>query len=419
MLNDSQKKNPNLDEIETHIMKDDLNDLENMSYQKKEEKVEVSQPKKAVPYPISSRLNSSFDPNASSISKPDPKPSLSSNPKMDSDPKPNQKPSLASIPKPDPNPNPNNNPKPNLNTSQSPSLSSKTSESPFFNQKDWGKKDERIEKEIYISAEAGKAEAKKSGFGRVIFVAIFVSILLIFGVGGYYFWMTRIDVENEIVKPSFQNEIVEAPREEVVPDFSSEMPNYLMLNDNQVSQASILAVFKEVSSKIIASGLSTPVEFIVTDSKNMPLTLNDFSLRAGIVFPIDVTDNFGQEFSLFFYNEDGKVKMGLVIDSENDDQLKAALLEEEESLIASFDVFYLGDVVSAQENVVFKSSTYMNQEVRYHNLDFTNKLSMDYTIREEKVYFATSEKALREIIEYVSQEEDEVVDLELDEINQQ
>jgi hypothetical protein len=52
----------------------------------------------------------------------------------------------------------------------------------------------------------------------------------------------------------------------------------------------------------------------------------------------------------------------------------------------------------------FSDSSYLGQSVRYHNLDMTDKLSMDYAIYKGDVYFATSEQALRAVLDYASQQ---------------
>lgn len=368
MDNDSMKKNNSLGDVEIRTMKDDL---ENSNYKKESPLPEN--------YVVSPTKTSPFVP---------------------------PKPPFIPVPKPSPTPVPKLSP-----TSSSTSLPPAT-ESPFFNQKSWDKKEEKRKEDIYMPARDEKDETKKSGMGGIIFSSVLISVILIAGVGAYYFWMTRVDKERSVNIDLLPNNLNNENEENLMEDditvetqdtgeFSSESPNYLMLSDEQVTKESVAALLDETSEKIITSGAKTPLEFIVTDNKNNPLLFKVFAQIAGISLPLEVINNLDQDFSLYFFNEEGKMKLGMGIDSKNDIDLKVALLQEEKSLFSSLRMLYLDYVITEQE-MTFSESIYLDQYVRYYNLDSADKLSLDYTVYGEKgrLYFAISEKTLKAILDY-------------------
>lgn len=278
----------------------------------------------------------------------------------------------------------------------------------------WQKNNNLSKKEdIYVKGDKGDKTEKKEegkehhGLGKVITFAVVLSVILIAGAGGYYFWMTRMNgnenppenipnnVENNNSNPVENNK-------PVLPSFSTTGPNYLKMDFTSADKSSIESVLKENMDKVYESKIAVPVEFILTDNENNPITFSDFAKKANIVLSKGVADSLEDSFSVYVYVDNDMPRIGIAVDSGSDAVLKKALLVEEKGLMDELSVLFAGTNYSPDENAVFKSSKYMENDIRYINVPAAQNLSIDYTVSDNQWVIGTSQMTLHAILDSMS-----------------
>ena len=167
-------------------------------------------------------------------------------------------------------------------------------DSPFLMQEEWQKSAAELKEENF-------ADEKKSGLGRSIMWGIIIFAALAITAGAYYFWVTRnsdlADLPLESLPPA--SDVVEIPPIQ----FSTNTPNYLIINDADLPSGKFL---DEYSQKVLSSSLATPVEFILTDSLNNPISFQDFAGKLGISLPESIMNKLKSSFSLTYLTTRGK-----------------------------------------------------------------------------------------------------------------
>lgn len=269
--------------------------------------------------------------------------------------------------------------------------------SPFLNPENNPTLENRIDKEIQSTA---KSQSQEYGFwGRIVTIAIIAFVILVSGIGGYYFWITR----QKPVEPATETPASPVVKEPVLP-FSIDKPNYLNVDLENSDSEKIKQTISQEDQKIIDSKITSPVEFIVSDLQNNPINFEEFTAKAGIILPIEITSSLNNSFSLFIFNDNGKAKIGLSVDSRDDVKLKSSLSAEESNLINDFGFFLsLSSSNYSSESVKsFSSSSYNELEIRYLNIVSPEELSIDYTIYNNKFILGTTKLTLRSIIDYIN-----------------
>lgn len=267
--------------------------------------------------------------------------------------------------------------------------------SPFLDPKNKLTLENRIDKEIQSTA---KGRSQEYGFwGKIVTIAIIAFVILAVGIGGYYFWITR----QKPTEPIAETPSSPAIEEPVLP-FSIDKPNYLNIDLENSDSDKIKQLLSQKAQEVIDSKITSPIEFIISDLQNNPVNFEEFTAKAGIVLPIELTSNLNNGFSLFVLNDNSKVKMGLSVDSRDDDKLKSALLQEEPNL--SQDLSFLLSLSSgsypSEFEKSFSSSSYKGAEIRYLNIISPEELSIDYVLYNNKLFFGTTKLTLRSIIDY-------------------
>lgn len=272
---------------------------------------------------------------------------------------------------------------------KAPETSAKQSSSPFLSP---GHSVE-IKKE---EARPVQAIKKETNWEKLILAGIICFLLLAFGAGGYYYWISREKKQNaEVV------ELPPPPKDEPI-TFSIEKPNYLPLDIDNSDSAKIKETIKKYVAKVSDSGSLTPVEFIVTDSKNNPMNFSLFASKLGINFSQDLISSLNSEtkFSLFIYNDNQKTRLGLAVDSADDYSLKKAIFQEEANLVKELEPLFL-DIPHNSEVENFSSSSYDGTEIRYNNLTPFGELTVDYAIFQNKLVIGTTKLTIRSIMDHI------------------
>jgi hypothetical protein len=238
---------------------------------------------------------------------------------------------------------------------------------------------------------------KETNWKKLILISLFVFFLLACGAGGYYFWITKQSTQNQVAPQA----PTVSPEETL--SLSIEKPNYLPLDIENSDSTKIKETITKYADKVSASGALTPVEFIVTDTKNNPIGFETFATKVGITFLPDLISSLNSEnkFSLFIYNDNGKTRFGLVVDSKDSYKLKTALLQEELTFPKDMAPL-LQNVPLDLANKAFGSGSYANTEVRYINLTSQNDLSIDYAIFQNKLVMGTTKMTIQSVMDYIN-----------------
>lgn len=270
----------------------------------------------------------------------------------------------------------------------------KQNSSPFLNQTSQIK-DEK--KEIPQQPQQMKKEVK---WEKIIMAGIICFLLLAFGAGGYYYWISKqndpekITNENESENPKpFETENI---------SFSIEKPNYLSIDIVSMSEVEIKETLKKYAKRVADSKALTPIEFIVTDSKNDPINFALFTSKSGISFSQDLLSSLNAEekFSLFIYNDKLNTRLGFAINSMDDYKLKKSISQEEANMTKEIEPLFL-DIPHNLESNTFSSSSYNGTEIRFLNLTPSNELTVDYAIFQNKLVVGTTKMTLRSIMDYI------------------
>lgn len=241
---------------------------------------------------------------------------------------------------------------------------------------------------------------------KPLFLLVATSLILILiASGGYYFWMTRQQETTEVVEDIPLIEPTPEPAPEPTPEpvrpetFATDKPNYL--NADLSNAETIKNDLESYADKVTESGITTPVEFVVTDKQNNPILFSDFASKIGISFNKPLMDNLKETFSLFVYKDVNLTRFGLSIDSQDATNLKTIMAAEEKTLVKELEPIFLSSNYTLAIKS-FNSSSYRNLAIRYINITSPEDLSIDYAVSSNhgKLLVGTTKMTLRSIIDY-------------------
>lgn len=238
-------------------------------------------------------------------------------------------------------------------------------------------------------------EESKTSWGKIIFIAFSLFLLLSIGLGGYYFWVTHSEGFPQIPWLSSKN----FPGEKM-PSFSATNPNYFNIDVEKASKEQIRDQINMYSKEMLANGITSSVEFVVSDLNNSPIDFFTFSQKMGISFSEEVMSNLDRDFSLFIYNDTGKPRLGLVISTPEGEKLRKALVQEEVNLPQDLEGIF--STPYSLEAKPFKNSSYSGIGIRYLNITSPEELSIDYTVTGNQLLIGTTKMTLRSMIDYLS-----------------
>ncbi len=182
--------------------------------------------------------------------------------------------------------------------------------------------------------------------------------------------------------------------------YSQDSPNYLFIDASYDSVDKIRSLMQQYIQKVAQEGYVKPVEFIITDETNAPMSFGIFSGKLGLNISQSVLLNLNNNFRLFIYNDGAVTKVGLTIDSKNDTALTKALLGEEKNLADELSpIFFTNDY---KKDKLFGDSAYGGAKIRYQNIISPENLSVDYTVYKNKLIIGTTKLTLRAIIDKIN-----------------
>ncbi len=249
---------------------------------------------------------------------------------------------------------------------------------------------------------------------KLLFSAILLIIIAIVGFG-YYFYNSQVNAPITPATPPVAVTPEQTPPEQTKPTeqitptvptekYSTNNPNYLPIDFSSVSTADIEAQLVTISTEIKNAASSNPSEFIVVDKNNNPVTLKTFADAVKLTFLPSVFSKLSQDFSLFFYNDNGTVRLGLKIKTASNAKLalQTEMQKQEKTLTSDLAFLFLNTPIEKPQNL-FATSSYNtnNEQVRYLNINSDKTLSIDYMVTSDALFIGSSKDTLRVI--YVKQ----------------
>lgn len=291
------------------------------------------------------------------------------------------------------------NPQPNFPSRISPFLE-KTSSNPIvpLSQKKVGNLVNKIPTEQTLESETSDSSSEFDLKKVFVFSIIFLSVIAL-GIGSYYFWLVR---GNEPEQPPTQELPTAAPVEEtplpaaiVEPEIKITAPqeNTLVLDLKNSTPAKIKTELKNQIEKLPKESFTKPVEFKIRDSQNNLVNFSDFAEKSGLTFAKSLSAYLGESFSLFAFDNGSALGTGLMVESKNDAVLARELLRKEAVLPKDLGVLFLIAAPATTKRVSFSNFTYKDATLRYFNLISPEKLSVDYTVKKNKLIIGTTKAA--------------------------
>jgi flagellar basal body-associated protein FliL len=258
------------------------------------------------------------------------------------------------------------------------------------------------------------AETTTAPSHKVLMYVLIILVQLLVVLGGYYFWLNQKakkvvslqpqDTAAIEIKPSVE---VSAPAPEAETPPAAEIPaekystsktNLLVLDIANMGSEEISAKISQIANEIKGSAATTPYEFTVVDANNNPVVFPIFVAAAKLTISQPTLSLLGTNFSLFIYNDNGVVHLGIGVASKNKLALTKELKLKEKNLATEMSFLYL-DKASLIKSGTFADSTYGNFNIRYFNVSPENNFSLDYTITDTQFFAATSKMTLRAILD--------------------
>ena len=240
---------------------------------------------------------------------------------------------------------------------------------------------------------------------RIAMSVVFASATFLIIFGAYYFWATRQPAEDSRVEKDPSAEIVEreVPVDPVIPKYSAENPNFMTVNTEEDSgedvRNMITSVFVEMKEN---RAEDTILEFIPVDKNNNPIAFSRFAYIFGLDIDENILKKMEEEFVLYLYDDAGENRIGLNIGIKKGtrSEVSADLLAEETFMARDWENLFLGETVEKDAgNIIFNSSEYAGNSIRYVNLNENGDLSIDYSILNERLLIATSKRTIRKIMD--------------------
>jgi len=244
-------------------------------------------------------------------------------------------------------------------------------------------------------------QQKQHAWGKLVFISIIIFTVLIFAALGYYWMLTR-ETESQIEKPPVQQPTIEKTTFQPSNYISPDKPNPLNIDINNFSPLQAKETLNKTAQKVVTTGYSSAVEFVIKDSENTDINFIKFADKIGIKLPSGILETLDTKFSFYIYNDQGISHFGLAINIKDAGKLNDLLASEHSNLPSDFSSIFPESIPSLSIINTGKSS-YGGAEIRFVNIHQPDgKYSVDYSIYKEKLLIGTSKMTIRGIIDYIN-----------------
>lgn len=171
--------------------------------------------------------------------------------------------------------------------------------------------------------------------------------------------------------------------------FSTESANYLSINTNTSTPKIVQTILSQTAQSASTFNSVKPLEFLITDASNIPLSFTSFAKFSGIKLSQTTLNSLGDTFSLFIYTNNHISNIGISIEIKDKMILQESLKKEEPTLIQTLSPLFLGNAPT-QFTGSFNNGVYKNISLRYINIHPDTSLSLDYAITDKYLIIGTS-----------------------------
>lgn len=234
--------------------------------------------------------------------------------------------------------------------------------------------------------------------GRSVVIVAF--LILIAGLGAYYFITVRNATPEASVTSTDSS--ANSPSDNYLKnnsEFYPEKPNYLIIDLAETDQSKIKETLSQYADKVAASNISSVVEFLVIDPQKNPIEFSVFSDKINLTLSTSLSAQLEKSFSLFLYNDNGKRRLGLSIDIEDEADVRKAMIQEEESLAEEIESLFMTSEYHLT-SLNYSNSQHDATPIRYSNITSPEDLSIDYAVSGKKLIIGTTKMTLRSILDY-------------------
>lgn len=276
---------------------------------------------------------------------------------------------------------------------------------------------ENIQKIVEVPTETISINNKPASF-KIIITIIIILVIAIISLGAYYFLLTKkAEPLSTITQPPIETPapiaastpeptptdqtpaIIETP----APKYSQDKPNYLPIDISTLNSEEIKTAFVNVSAELSSTAMNSPYEFTVVDANNNPIAFPIFATAAKFNLSPSLLSSLGNDFSVYFYNDNSKPRLGLSVQVSKKDILSAELIKQEKTFPIDASFLFLNNQPEIKTGV-FANSPYKNYSVRFLNLNASKDLSIDFVSTETKFVIATSKDTERAILDKLDSE---------------
>ncbi len=243
-------------------------------------------------------------------------------------------------------------------------------------------------------------EEQPAPHGKTLNILLVILLLILFIGGGYYFlFIQHYGIYASRIMEHLPGFITNSKQN--VPDFlSSDKPNYLNVDMNRLDKSELQSTLLDYAQKISELTISTPIEFIITDTNNNPLTLREFASKTELGLGEAIMSHLQPEFSIFLFIDQGLKRSGIVLHSDSPEALREAMIKEEASLANALSPLFLASETGSGQGG-FGSSSYNGTVIRYQNIISPEELSIDYAIVNRNLVIGTTKMTLRLMLDYL------------------
>lgn len=222
---------------------------------------------------------------------------------------------------------------------------------------------------------------------------------LLFLGGGLAWYFLRTEKQVPVVPAGMENSgLVPTTRPVLEPPYAPDTANYLSIDTETVTVESFSQMVQQAGTRILSVPMVRPVEFLLTDKNNNPIAFSRFAYLMKLDFSEEFLGVFGEPFSLFLFNDSGKIRLGLNLTFSDPVAAKKLIAQNEKSLPFLFhSVLFSGSMVPKE--AVFRSGVYGAEAVRFVNIDGVQNISFDFVVRESGLFIGTSKETLRAILD--------------------
>lgn len=242
-------------------------------------------------------------------------------------------------------------------------------------------------------------------WSRIILWSSFFIACAALMAGGYYFWTTRVTTPSPT--PDIQPDIIPEPIviEKEAVKFSTEKPNYLPIDTEKDTAKTVQQLILDTASEIKELKINVPVEFVIVDKNNNPISLPIFAILSGLKLS-PVLDNLEDDFSLFIYPGAENPRTGLATNFKDKTKAASAMTAKEKTMISDVSFLFLGEA-SQKTKGVFSINNSKSFPIRYLNIDANAEglLSVDYSLTDKQLIIATSKNTMWAILDKIVKEE--------------